>query len=222
MSPLLVTLSAALTLGGVLDAANVYNSATKYPELRPELGKYQDFSKCFPVKEKWYMTYRSHEIDPGFGGKAKCLRGSVTGSMAAGTAPVLLGIGGTDTKATVTVKSTEGYRDKNALEFKTPQGSVDVRVAYVDCDTCKVFRHPYIKSGQDTYSNHDFRVYSLYTDCSTCSVFWSNYVEEGPACSLVVPESNVDNIPQHCHYIYDMHCGPTKYWIYDKSCGSKD
>ncbi|CAN7983233.1 unnamed protein product, partial [Ixodes pacificus] len=51
---------------------------------------------CFPLKETWYVTYRSHEIDPGFGGKAKCVKGSQTGPMVAGTAPILLHIGGTN------------------------------------------------------------------------------------------------------------------------------
>ncbi|KAG0443479.1 hypothetical protein HPB47_014870, partial [Ixodes persulcatus] len=147
MSPLLLSFAVLLTLGGVIHAAHVQNTDATYPELKPELGKYQDDSKCFPLKETWYVTYRSHEIDPGFGGKAKCVKGSQTGPMVAGTAPILLHVGGTNINATYTLRSTDGHQAKNVGEFKTSQGSVNVHIPYVDCATCKVFRHPYITSG---------------------------------------------------------------------------
>ncbi|EEC15925.1 hypothetical protein IscW_ISCW013442, partial [Ixodes scapularis] len=44
---------------------------------------------CFPLQETWYMMYRSHEIDPGFGGKAKCVKGYQTGPLVDGSAPIL-------------------------------------------------------------------------------------------------------------------------------------
>ncbi|EEC15924.1 hypothetical protein IscW_ISCW013441, partial [Ixodes scapularis] len=78
MSLLLVIFAVLLTLGRVIHAAHAQNTAANYPELRPELGKYQDDSKCFPMKETWYVTYRSHEIDPGFGGKAKCVKDTIS------------------------------------------------------------------------------------------------------------------------------------------------
>lgn len=46
MTAMLVTLAAALlTLGGVINAAHTHNTAAAYPELRPELGKYQEVWK---------------------------------------------------------------------------------------------------------------------------------------------------------------------------------
>ncbi|KAM7308386.1 hypothetical protein ISCGN_012020 [Ixodes scapularis] len=168
-----------------------------YATALPHMATYQNEEACFANPEMWYLVYRSFEYDPAFGGNARCARGiAVNPCNGSGTISFQYGQDQAF-NASVTFKSSKGYKVRNYMQLNFP-------------------------SGQDTYSNHDFRVYSLYTDCSTCSVFWSNYVEEGPACSLVVPESSVDNIPQHCHYIYDMHCGPTKYWIYDKSCGSKD
>ncbi|KAM7308383.1 uncharacterized protein ISCGN_012017 [Ixodes scapularis] len=147
MSLLLVTLAVSLILGEVIDADHVHNTTATYLELRPELGKYQDESKCFPLQETWYMMYRSHEIDPGFGGKAKCVKGYQTGPLVDGSAPIRLHIGGTNINATYNLNSTEGYQAKNAAEFKTSQGSVNVLIAYVDCATCCLFRHPYITSG---------------------------------------------------------------------------
>lgn len=162
----------------------------------PHMATYQNEEACFANPEMWYLVYRSFEYDPAFGGTATCARGiAVNPCNGSGTISFQYGEGHSF-NASVTFKSSKGYKARNYMQLDLP-------------------------SDKGTDSNPDFRVYSLYTDCSTCSVFWSNYVE-GPACSLVVPESSIDNIPQHCHYIYDMHCGPTKYWIYDDSCGSKD
>lgn len=147
MYPLLVTLAVSLAFTGVLDGAQVHKVDSTYPELRPELGKYQDDTKCFPLKETWYLTYRSHETDPGFGGKAKCVKGSQIGTSVGTTIPLLLSFGEIKRNASATLKSTEGYEVKNAVQYKTFQGIVQVHIAYVDCNSCKVIRHPYIKQG---------------------------------------------------------------------------
>ncbi|KAM7308384.1 uncharacterized protein LOC115321861 [Ixodes scapularis] len=187
MTAMLVTLAAALlTLGGVINAAHTHNTAAAYPELRPELGKYQEVWKCFPLKETWYLTYRSHETDPGFGGKAKCVKGSQTGPIVAGAAPLLLHTGGTRTNVTITPKSNQGYQVKNALQFKTPQGMLGVHIPYVDCASCALYRHPYITPG--------------------------------PACSVLVPESQLgkDTV---CDFVFDLLCGTSaKYNIYEEGC----
>lgn len=189
---MLVQLLAVVVIFGSTVAKAIYvHSAAALPHM----AKYQNEEKCFANPEMWYLVYRSFEYDPAFGGNARCARGiAVNPCNSSGTIAFKYGTNKAF-NATVTFKSSDGYKIRNYMQLDFPSGG---------------------KASKD----HDFRVYSLYTDCNTCSVFWSSYVKEGSGCSLVVPESKIDNIPQHCHYIYDMNCGPTKYWIYDDSCAS--
>ncbi|KAG0428195.1 hypothetical protein HPB47_024808 [Ixodes persulcatus] len=131
----------------VLAIASLASSDT-LNEKRPELGQYQDDGKCFPLKTSWHMMYRSFKTDPFFGNTAKCARFTGTSPVVNGSTEANIEFS-PDGKSGIKIKliSSDGYTHKNVLRVSLKdleEVSVDVSVAYVDCNVCKVLRHTYI------------------------------------------------------------------------------
>lgn len=169
----------------VLIVADAHVSTTD-----PELGRFQDDGKCFPLKESWYIVYRSYESDPFFGLTAKCVRIHSTDVPYVNNATKVKVEFGDDEKLDLHVKlvSSEGYNHQNIIRVSPGEGGeveIDLPVSYVDCDTCKILRHPYISK---------------------------------TACSLMVPAKHAANPHSVCHFIYHILCGSKKFPIYDHSC----
>lgn len=166
---------------------------SELPELRPELGRYQNGYSCFPLNPPWYTVYRSFELDPYLGGNAKCIRVVQTTPLVNNTAEGIISFGANgklDVK--MTLGSSPGYKFQNVVRV-SPKGlpdlSLEFRDAYANCGKCKILRHPYIS---DT------------------------------ACSVLAPEKEVNKLTPECHFIYELLCGTKKYPIYESSCKSTD
>ncbi|KAH8030252.1 hypothetical protein HPB51_006684 [Rhipicephalus microplus] len=65
---LIVTLAFLARQGKVLGEKQI-----TYPEVRSDLQKYQDVSKCYPDVGEWICLFRNYYEDPDFGGNANCL-----------------------------------------------------------------------------------------------------------------------------------------------------
>ncbi|XP_075552134.1 uncharacterized protein LOC142585331 [Dermacentor variabilis] len=114
----------------------------------PELGEFQDDGKCFPLKQPWFMVYRNYEADPFFGLAAKCVRVSPTDVPYVDNATHLkVEFGDHDSlDLSVQLVPTSGYRHQNALRVSPTGGAqveLDLPIDYVDCNSCKILRHPY-------------------------------------------------------------------------------
>ncbi|KAK8758627.1 uncharacterized protein LOC144099053 [Amblyomma americanum] len=115
----------------------------------PELGEFQDDGKCFPLKHSWFVVYRSYEADPFFGLTAKCVRFHSTETPYVNNATSIRVEFGDHDKQDVYVKlvSFQGYKHQNALRVSPTEAGeleIDLPIDYVDCDTCKILRHPYV------------------------------------------------------------------------------
>ncbi|XP_065305420.1 uncharacterized protein Bet3 [Dermacentor albipictus] len=103
---------------------------------------------CFPLKQPWFMVYRNYEADPFFGLAAKCVRVSPTDVPYVDNAThVKVEFGDHDSlDLSVQLVPTSGYRHQNALRVSPTGGAqveLDLPVDYVDCNSCKILRHPY-------------------------------------------------------------------------------
>uniref|UniRef100_V5H6Z5 Putative lipocal-1 1 n=1 Tax=Ixodes ricinus TaxID=34613 RepID=V5H6Z5_IXORI len=168
------------------------SATSNYPEMNPELGKYQDASAVFPLSETWYAAYRNYENDPAFG-TSKCLRFSETESEEDGGYPVVAQYG-QETKSLdgrITLESSEGYNTKNLIVL-----------------------HP---EGQD----QSLTLFVSYLDPGKCGINRNLYVDEN-ACTVFVPESQLGKNTTCCDFVYDLLCGTTKHQIYDSSCDKQD
>ncbi|XP_065301926.2 uncharacterized protein [Dermacentor albipictus] len=60
-----------------------------------------------------------------------------------------------------------------------------------------------------------------FVDCAHCKIVKD---QKGPKCLLSVRESSLRHgVPQHCHFLYDLLCGPSpKYQVSDSSCLDHD
>ncbi|CAN7989291.1 unnamed protein product [Ixodes hexagonus] len=130
-----------------LQASQCSGASPPYPELQnPALGKYQDTSKCLPLKETWYSLYRNFENDPAFGGMAKCVRFTSVGPGEDRSFPMVVQYGNTSTDILTSISSFEGWNAYNILHFQ-PAGqnvSLLVYVGYSGCKECALFRNTYI------------------------------------------------------------------------------
>ncbi|XP_049271437.1 uncharacterized protein LOC119392025 [Rhipicephalus sanguineus] len=122
------------------------------PERQPDLGVYQDESKCFPFQGTLYQIYRNFEEDKYFGGKAKCVRSSQSGDTKDSAIPVSFELGeGEQIETTFRLMSSPGYDSSNVLNVTpedNPNDAFNLTVAFVDCKQCKVLRHSYIANGE--------------------------------------------------------------------------
>ncbi|CAN7989293.1 unnamed protein product [Ixodes hexagonus] len=122
-------------------------AGVNYPERKPELGVYQDEEKCFPYTGTWYAKYRNFERDPYFGGTAKCVRCTHHEDFKNGSHVHLVEVGSSKVDIKVTPVSSEGYAHKNVLRVSLldhEEIEINASVVYVDCNVCKILRHPYI------------------------------------------------------------------------------
>ncbi|CAN8017771.1 unnamed protein product [Ixodes persulcatus] len=164
------------------------SGSQSWPEFNPDLEQYQDLTKCFPLQESWNTIYRNYESDPVFGGTTKCVKYTENGPPVNGAYPLRFDFGSQSATASGTLESSPGYTGKNILSLTPTGGSttVEVYVAYVECEQCVIFRNTYVSNA---------------------------------ACSLLVPESELNKNITCCDFIFDLLCGTTqKYYIYDASC----
>ncbi|XP_077534952.1 uncharacterized protein LOC144146865 isoform X2 [Haemaphysalis longicornis] len=105
----IATLTLFSTIGSIF-------AAQSFPENNPTLGIYQNESKCFPLRDTWYIIYRSFEYDEYLGGSPACLAVYQTGSFENGSGPFTIQIGdGVPTDASATLMSSPGYEVKNVI-----------------------------------------------------------------------------------------------------------
>ncbi|KAL1430885.1 hypothetical protein MTO96_014740 [Rhipicephalus appendiculatus] len=94
------------------------SSKPRYPELRSDLQRYQDSSKCYPDVGEWYLMYRNYHAESIFGGTESCVKYSRYGDYANFSAPVVYTYGQDGfLKGKLTLSSTQCYTGKNKEEF---------------------------------------------------------------------------------------------------------
>ncbi|XP_037273678.2 uncharacterized protein LOC119165689 [Rhipicephalus microplus] len=185
---LIVTLAFLARQGKVLG-----NKQITYPEVRSDLQKYQDVSKCYPDVGEWICLFRNYYEDPDFGGNANCLSFKRFGAYQNFTTNVVFTFG-EHGKANTTGKfqltSSPCYQGRDIQSF-TPD-SPDVPL-------------------------EDF--YVIYVDCASCVVIRHRYANDGYGCSLWRRKGTLSEPNDCCEFIYDENCGSTpKYSIYGQSC----
>ncbi|XP_042142909.1 uncharacterized protein LOC121833571 [Ixodes scapularis] len=130
-----------LALVGFTCASATFN----FPELNPDLGKYQDSSTVYPLIEPFYEIYRNYEEDPIYG-VSKCVKVSQVGEED-GVYKVLAEFGENQTAlAMVTLESSEGYSEKNMIVFSVNGGdeTLPIYLTYLDVESCGVLRIAYV------------------------------------------------------------------------------
>ncbi|XP_077540917.1 uncharacterized protein LOC144153140 [Haemaphysalis longicornis] len=164
-------------------------SAAKY-EQRPELGKYQDESKCFPYEEYWYVVYRTHDHDE-YLGDSKCSHLKQTKPLVNGTAEFAHNGHGRDYQHLhVELHHSEGYTVHNKLNVTLLDGP---------------------KKG------HNIHLYSAFSDCYECKVLRHPYAGEN-ACSLLVPVHKKYHVPESCKFVFHLLCGEKYHTVLDETC----
>ncbi|KAG0431694.1 hypothetical protein HPB47_021550, partial [Ixodes persulcatus] len=126
----------------------IYASATfHFPELKPELEKYQDTSEVYPITEPFYELYRNYDEDPFFG-TAKCVRFSQVGPEEDRGYPILAqwGEDNQSMMAYTELESSEGYTIKNKAVFTVDgvDGSLPFYVTFLEVGNCGVIRNAYM------------------------------------------------------------------------------
>ncbi|XP_037514684.1 uncharacterized protein LOC119391072 [Rhipicephalus sanguineus] len=164
--------------------------AQEFPERQPELGVYQDESKCFPFQGTLYQIYRNFEEDKYFGGKAKCVRGSQSGDTKDGAIPILFEFGeGEELDTAFRLMSSPGYDTSNVMNVTpedNPNGAFNLTAAFRDCTQCKVLRH--------------------------------SYIDNGEGCSYWVTDQALHQPNTCCQFVYALLCGTKKYQVYEDGC----
>ncbi|KAL1452331.1 hypothetical protein MTO96_027920 [Rhipicephalus appendiculatus] len=123
----------------------------------PALGDYQDDSKCLEWKEPWYVIYRNYELDPLYGDSTHCANATVVATDPDEPAFWTKEQGETTKFLKDTLLSSPGYTTKNLVHVqsarpgkqpsKRPEIDLYMSAVFVDCNSCKVFRHHYIDGG---------------------------------------------------------------------------
>ncbi|XP_040062190.1 uncharacterized protein LOC115323945 [Ixodes scapularis] len=166
-----------------------YASTTfHFPELKPELEKYQDASEVYPLTEPFYELYRNYEEDPIFG-TAKCLKFSQARPEEDRGYPILAQWG-EDNQTIIAygkLQSSEGYTVKNMGLYTVDgvDGSLPLYLTFMEVGNCAVVRIAYV--------NED-------------------------ACGVIVPESHLGQDTTICDFVYDLLCGTYKYHLDDENC----
>ncbi|KAM7307654.1 putative secreted protein [Ixodes scapularis] len=218
------------------------SATSNYPEMNPELGKYQDASAVFPLRETWYAAYRNYEDDPVFG-TSKCLGFTEAQPEEDGGYPVMAHYGqeSQSLNGVITLETSEGYNTKNLIVLQ-PEGqdqSLTLFVSYLDPGKCGVNRNLYVDEtactvfvpesqlGKNTTccdfvydllcEDQSLTLFVSYLDPGKCGVNRNLYVDE-TACTVFVPESQLGKNTTCCDFVYDLLCGTTKHQIYDSSC----
>ncbi|XP_075531649.1 uncharacterized protein LOC142564519 [Dermacentor variabilis] len=170
-----------------------FTQAKYYPELRPDLQKYQDPLACPETPDKWYLMYRNYPYDPFYGGAAKCVSFQRLGPSKDLAVPSKFswhtnGAGTQSVVGTYGFSSTPGYRAKNLHIFfpKNAPFAWQMHTLYVDCGNCYIGRHQYTGHG--------------------CTL-WRH------------AQNGIVKGADHCDFIFDLLCGSfPKYRVYEPTC----
>ncbi|XP_049270865.1 uncharacterized protein LOC119388998 isoform X2 [Rhipicephalus sanguineus] len=180
----------AFALAAFAFATASAGASSRWPDIDPDLGAYQDETTCFPFESNLHQIYRNFANDPYLGGDAKCLRTGSTGALADSSLNTTFKYGSRGVlHVTFTLMSSPGYTAKNVVYYhptKSNLGDFVFTVAYRDCEKCKIFRH--------------------------------NYIKNGAGCSYWLTDEALNEKNTCCEFVYALLCGPDKYKIYDDSC----
>ncbi|XP_049521989.1 uncharacterized protein LOC125944774 [Dermacentor silvarum] len=126
-------------------------------DYNPELGAYQDDGKCLNWSEPWYVVYRNYEDDPVFGDSTYCAYTTVAVSDPENSVIWTKEQGETTRYLKNTILSSPGYTSKDLVHVESaepgkqpgehPEIDVYMRSIYINCNSCKVFRHLNIDAG---------------------------------------------------------------------------
>uniref|UniRef100_V5HAG6 Putative lipocal-1 1 n=1 Tax=Ixodes ricinus TaxID=34613 RepID=V5HAG6_IXORI len=124
---------------------------SQFVERRPELGQFQDYEQCYPLKGTWYMTYRTHDAPTlSLEGTAKCVRGHQVGPYENYTTTIRVRHSpNVELDTRLHIKASEGYTHRNVFTMapvEDPSKPEEFPMVYVDCSSCWVMRHPYVSN----------------------------------------------------------------------------
>ncbi|EEC12547.1 secreted protein, putative [Ixodes scapularis] len=184
------------------------SATSNYPEMNPELGKYQDASAVFPLSETWYAAYRNYEDDPVFG-TSKCLGFTEAQPEEDGGYPVVARYGQESQSLIGQVEALNTRRNIQAI-WRGCNGVITLGTSEGYNTKNLIVLQP---EGQD----QSLTLFVSYLDPGKCGVNRNLYVDE-TACTVFVPESQLGKNTTCCDFVYDLLCGTTKHQIYDSSC----
>ncbi|XP_054923119.1 uncharacterized protein [Dermacentor andersoni] len=157
--------------------------------LPPELRLYQDSEKCAVVQEAWYMTYTSVDLFE-LHSNATCWRFTVVTALPNGATLSLLQYEPNGTSYVLSRHESTGNRHSKQVIYARHLPDGDL---------------------------HKFQV--LYNDCDTCKVYATENFKKEKGCMLYIAERVLEKENAHCHFIFDLLCGPSyKYRRSDASC----
>ncbi|KAL3183668.1 hypothetical protein MRX96_033763 [Rhipicephalus microplus] len=166
-----------------------------YPELRPDLERYQDARRCGRKNEDYYLVYRNYLFDSNYGGTSKCVKfhaievfgDTQTSAKYSWSAP---GYGRQYLHGRQHLASSPGYSIRNLHTITSHH-------------VPGVWRH-----------------HTIYKNCHSCYIARHHYARGGYGCSLWRPASVIaQNRIDYCDFIFDALCGSSpKYYIYDPAC----
>ncbi|XP_054917114.1 uncharacterized protein [Dermacentor andersoni] len=186
---LLATIAAFALQGGAL--------AQFYPELQPQLQRFQNPRRCYPNNGDWIMVKRNYPYDPNFGGNAKCVKYERIGPVMGNSMNVRFswcqdgsGHGCGSNTGRYVLTSTPGYSTRNQYNFMSFNGM------------------------------GNYQMHTIFKDCGTCFVGRYRYALNGYGCAMwrrAAP--NFSRRSTYCNFIFDLFCGGApKYQVYDQSC----
>ncbi|XP_049512286.1 uncharacterized protein LOC119464446 isoform X1 [Dermacentor silvarum] len=186
---LLATIAAFALQGGAL--------AQSYPELQPQLQRFQNPGRCYPNNGDWIMVKRNYPYDPHVGGSARCVKYERIGPVMGNSMKVRFswcqdgsGRGCGSNVGRYVLTSTPGYSTRNQYNFMSFNGM------------------------------GNFQMHTIFKDCNSCFVGRYRYALNGYGCAMWRRVSPTLSEPaSYCDFIFDLFCGGApQYHMYDPSC----
>ncbi|XP_077554295.1 uncharacterized protein LOC144169141 [Haemaphysalis longicornis] len=178
---------------------NVVTAALRFPttsmppyELKAYLGKHQNASKALRKNGTFYSYYRSYPWDLGFGGNSSCAFANLTDQCGDGS-----------------MVFDMGYYNATA-------GKLFYRPTYVSVNHTTNYSVNNEFIVRESPGGFPFNFTIVFSDYEACNILRAPHY--GGGCDLNVHESYINKpLPDCCEFVYELLCGPQKYYIYNET-----
>lgn len=180
-----------LLLLALLVTTTISLSRTQLPERRPELSKYQDAWKAITVPGRYYLYMRSYEDEPFYGFDSKCVS--------------------TELNA---INEKEKYTVNTFRSINAKDGKRTNRTVYAWTRTTEGYPSPnVIESSLTVERDYVLEIIMAYSEYRNCDIVRIPY--RNNACELWAKEGEINDIQEHCFFIFNLLCGPNNHIVYD-------
>uniref|UniRef100_A0A023G1U1 Putative lipocalin-7 1 n=1 Tax=Amblyomma triste TaxID=251400 RepID=A0A023G1U1_AMBTT len=166
-------------------------------ERKPHLSKYQDAWKGLTLPGRFYLYMRSYEDEPFYGTNMKCVSSEL-----------------------LSVNEKERYTENMFRAVDPKDGNMINRTTYAWAYATEGYSTPNVIQTSGSLEKQfvvDYGVaFSEYDNCDILRLPHRNN-----ACELWLKEGGIHNVKSLCLFVFDLLCGPEKYFVYDEDLCKK-